>query len=367
MKTAPFLAAGALFGIACGLVGTAAEAKVRVVPYAKAGGWSVRAVYLANGSFDHCSANAKYQSGTRVSIIVYRSGNWRLWFAHNAWPDRGGATFPATVRVDNRVVLNRNGRYKGRNAYIDLGREISRVKALMRGRSMAIATPAGTSRFSLRGTNRATRSLAGCWKTHYKRPATPSTGGAFGSANNNSANNNSAGAFGGGTVARRRSANELSRANTLEIATRYLSKAAQPYSILPREKAPLKHFPVNWKLQNGSIGGMRVFKNTTVGVDKLLSSLLSDQAKNCKGRNASQREPQTTIKGRQVARARGVCETSTGKVLNIQYKVAQLGRSMVMLIMEIQSAKGRRPIGGLNSRRPAPSPRPGRQPGPNEL
>ena len=64
---------------------------------------------------------------------------------------------------------------------------------------------------------------------------------------------------------------------------------------------------------------------------------------------------------RQVAtRGRGVCETSKGKVLNIQYKVAQLGRRMVMLIMEIQSAKGPRPIGGLNSRRPAPSPRPGR-------
>ncbi|MFY0614737.1 MAG: hypothetical protein JXQ99_24625 [Hyphomicrobiaceae bacterium] len=363
MKTAPFLAAGALSAILVVVAGTAAEAKVRVVPYAKAGNWNVRAVYLSSGSFDHCSANAKYQSGTRVSIIVYRSGNWRLWFAHSKWPDRGRATFPATVQVDNRVVLNRSGRYKGRNAYIDLGREISRVKALMRGRSMAIVTPSGTSRFSLRGTNRATRSLAGCWKAHYKRPAAPATGGAFGSANKNS------GAFGGGTVARRK-ANELSRANTLEIATRYLSKAAQPYSIFPRDKAPLKHFPVNWKLESGLIGGMRVFKNTSVGVDKLLSSLLSDQAKHCKGRNASQREPQTQIRGRNIAKARGVCETSNGNVLNINYKVAQLGRRMVMMIMEIKSVKGRRPIGGLNSRRSAPStptPLPGRQPGPNEL
>ena len=160
MKMAPFLVAGAVLGMTTGLIASGAEAKVRVVPYSKAGNWNVRAVYSARGRFDHCSANARYQSGTRVSIIVYRSGNWRLWFAHNNWPDRGKAAFPATVRVDDQVVLSQNGRYKGRNAYIDLGREIQRVKALMRGRSMAISTPAGTSRFSLRGTNKATRLVA---------------------------------------------------------------------------------------------------------------------------------------------------------------------------------------------------------------
>ncbi len=357
MKTAPFLVAVMALALSTGFVATAADAKVRVIPYSKAGSWKVRAVISSNGRFDHCSANARYQSGTRVSIIVYRSGNWRLWFAHNNWPDRGRTTFPATVRVDGRVVLSQKGRYKGRNAYIDLGREIERVKALMRGRSMAISTPAGTSRFSLRGTNRATRQVAGCWKRYYKRTAP--AGGAFAGTNSNSG-----GAFGGNKVVRKRLKNELSRANTLEIATRYLSKAGQAYSILPREKSVLKHFPVNWKFQDGSIGGMRVFRNTSAPVDRLLGTLLSDQAKHCKGRNASQREPQTTVSGRNIARARGVCETSKGRVLNISYKVAQLGRRMVMMVMEIKSA-GNQPAGRVDRSRAGPSK--GRTPGANEL
>ncbi len=357
MKMAPFLVAGAVLGMITGLIATGAEAKVRVVPYSKAGNWNVRAVYSASGRFDHCSANARYQSGTRVSIIVYRSGNWRLWFAHNNWPDRGKAKFPATVRVDNQVVLSQNGRYRGRNAYIDLGREIQRVKALMRGRLMAISTPAGTSRFSLRGTNKATRLVAGCWKANYQR-SVPS-GGAFAGTNKKSG-----GAFGAGNVDRRSRRNELSRANTLEIATRYLSKSGQAYSILPRKNAPLKFFPVNWKFHDGSIGGMRVFNNTTTPVDRLLGTLLSDQAKHCKGRNASQRKPLATVRGRKIARARGVCETAKGKVLNISYKVAQLGRRMVMMVMEIKSA-GRRPVSGLGGNKAKPGN--GRTPAPNEL
>ena len=158
--------------------------------------------------------------------------------------------------------------------------------------------------------------------------------------------------------------NELSRASTLEIATRYLSTAGQAYSILPREKSLLKHFPVNWKYQDGSIGGMRVFRNTSAPVDRLLGTLLSDQAKHCKGRNASQREPQTKVRGRNIARARGVCETSKGTVLNISYKVAQLGRQMVMMVMEIKSA-GRKPVGRVDRSKAGPGK--GRPPGPNEL
>ena len=365
MRTAPFLVASA-FGLVSVIIASApAQSKVRVVPYSKVGNWSIRAVYGSKGPFDHCSANARYQSGTRVSIIVYRSSNWRLWFAHNDWPDRGRAKFPATVQVDGRTVLSRAGNYKGRNAYIDLGRDVSRVKALMRGRSMAIITPAGTSRFSLTGTRRATIQVARCWKAHYR--AVPSTGGAFGSANNN---NNSGGAFGSAAPAKP-SANELSRANTLEIATSYLSKASQPYSILPVGKSPLKHFPVNWKLQDGSIGGMRVFKNTSAPVSRLLGTLLSDQAKNCKGRNASTREPLKNVRGRNMARARGVCELSSGKIVNIDYKVAELGRRLIMVVMEMSSG-GKAPVRQPGSANVSPnggalSDQEIHVPGPNEL
>ncbi len=358
-------------------VTTPAAAKVRVVPYAKEGVWQVRAVFSQSGPFDHCSANAKYKSGTRVSIIAYRSGNWRLWFSHPSWPDRGSTTFPASLQVDGRTVLNRTGNFKGRNAYIDLGRDINKVKALMRGRQMAVVSPSGTSRFSLNGTFRATVSVAGCWKANYRTPASP--GGAFGSANNSGGG----GAFGGGATAgsggtagtgafggnitRPAPSNQLPRANTLELATQYLAKANQPYAILPADKNTLKQFPVNWKYSRGGIGGMRVVGNTNVPVDKFLSVLLADQAKYCTGRNASQREAVRAIQGRQMIRAKGVCETSKGLVLDITYKVAEIGQRMVMMVMEVTSKSA----SGKPSAGPAPGPAPGsggiRVPGPQEL
>jgi hypothetical protein len=229
---------------------------------------------------------------------------------------------------------------------------------------MAISTPSGTSSFSLTGTNQATQALARCWTASNQQP----TSGAFGSAGNSA----TGGAFGSQT--RNSKPNELPRANTLELATRYLGKGKQSYSILPPEKAPLKHFPVNWKLQDGSIGGMRVFKDTDVAVGKLLETLLSDQAKNCKGRNASQREPERQIKGRNLVRASGVCQTAKGNIVNLTYKIAEIGRRMVMVVMEIRS--GDQTVRPSTNKAPdlnstAPSSKSNdeeiRLPGPNEL
>lgn len=340
MKLARILVIGAAATAAQCAIPAIATAEVKVVPYTKSGNWNVRAVFSANGAFNHCSGTAQYQSGTRVSIIVYANTNWRLWFAHSSWPSRPRSTFASTVRVDGRVVLNRQGVFTGRNAYVDLGRDVSRVRALMRGQSMAISTPAGTSRFKLTGTNRATQAIARCWKANNLRTH-PNSGGAFGG---NAVSGGASGAFGGGTTARRSGSNQLPRGATMEIATEYLSKAPQSYSILPKDKSPLKHFPVNWKMQDGSIGGMRVFSNTSASVDKLLGVLLSDQAKNCKGRNATEREPSKLVRDRRIARARGVCETSTGSVLNVSYKVAELGRRMIMIVMEVKTTAG-----GVNS------------------
>ena len=339
MRAAGLLLSGLVLCSATALVPSSSVAKVRVVPYSKAGPWQVRAVFRQNGPFDHCSANATYKSGTRVSIIVYASGNWRLWFAHDKWPDRGRQSFSTTLRVDGRTVLSSTGRFKNRNAYVDLGRDVKRVRALMRGRTMSVSTPAGTSSFSLKGTYRATRDVARCWTANYKRPSPG--GGAFGSANSGGGGafgGGSGGAFGGAATAGR--ASVMSRAETLELATRYLGKSKQPYSILPSNKNPLKHFPVNWRYHSGTVGGMKVYRNTRASVDRVLSVLLSDQAKSCGGRNASQKGEPSTIRGRKIARARGVCETKSGSVLNITYRVAELGRGMMMMIMEVKTKKG---------------------------
>lgn len=78
-------------------------------------------------------------------------------------------------------------------------------------------------------------------------------------------------------------------------------------------------------MQDGQIGGMRVFQNCAADVETLLGTLLSDQAKLCQGRNASEREASKVINSRRMARARGECAGNDGIVLNVTYTVAELG------------------------------------------
>ena len=98
-------------------------------------------------------------------------------------------------------------------------------------------------------------------------------------------------------------------------------------------------------------------------------ALLADQAKHCSGRNASQREPQRQINGRNFAKARGVCKSNNGKVLNLTYKVLELGQRMVMIVMEIGSAGGAKSVQSIPNKA-APNAGTGntiRVPGPNQL
>ena len=342
---------------------SAASAKLRVVPFTKAGNWNVQAIYDgAKNRFSHCSASATYRSGTKVGLIAYSSGEWKLQFYKRDWPRRPVRTFPAQLLVDGRSVLQGSGSYRGRSAFIGLGRSITRIKALMRGRVMSIRTPNGTSSFRLDGTFRASVQLARCWKAHNRPPA---TGGAF--ASNQGAFGGGAskqgGAFGGGGAPAPRAA-LLPRGRTLELATAYLSSFKRPYSFLTRDKNILKHFPVNWKFQNGVIGGMKVYQNTGTGAEAMLQRLLAQQVARCKGRSATDREKVLRLKsGRKVHRARAICEASTNSIITAHYRVMRLRDRMLMVVMHVG-------VKGASGRSNSPLPPGGgedRLPGPNEL
>lgn len=341
-----------------------AAQKVRVVNFAKSGNWNVQAIYdRARQVFSHCSASATYRSGTKVSLIAYAGGDWKLQFYKRDWPKRPVTKFPARLVVDGKVVLRGAGNFRGRSAFIALGRSSKRVIALMRGRVMSIRTPSGTSSFRLDGTFRATVQLARCWKVHTNRP--PSSGafasnqGAFGSAPQQG------GAF--GATPRSSRGAVLPRGRTLELATAYLSKSKRPYSFLTRDKNVLKHFPVNWKFENGVIGGMKVYRNSGTGAEAVLQRMLAQQAANCKGRSATDRESVLRLKnGRRVYRARGVCEAKASSIIDIRYRVMELNAGMVMVVMHmglkgVDSDRSGTPLsgGGRTEQR--------RLPGPNDL
>ena len=344
--------------------GAHAQGRAKVVNFAKSGNWRVNAVYSKKGSFNHCSAAATYRSGTRVAFIAYASGLWRLQFYKKDWPQRSNEKFPASLVVDKRTVLRGDGFFRGRSAFIDLGRSTKRVIALMRGKVMMIRTPSGTSSFRLDGTFNAATQVARCWKAKNRTTADGAfanrNGGAFGGRNSGGAfggqsgRGAQSGAFGNSSRSKSRI---LPRGQTLDLATSYLSGINRPYSILPKHKNVLKHFPVNWKFNNGLVGGMKVYIDSRTPPRSVLKRLVGQQAANCKGRSATEQEKPLRLKsGRIVQRARGVCDLNNGSVLNVRYRVSRLKRNLLMVIMLVGAKKqfGGDAAGG-NNRQPAPN------------
>ncbi|MEL6299893.1 MAG: hypothetical protein AAFQ45_15115 [Pseudomonadota bacterium] len=321
----------------------AAEAKVKSTRYAKAGNWTINSVIGSNGAFNHCSARAVYRSGMEVFLIAYNSGAWSIQFYRKDWPNRKDTKFPATLLVDGREIMRTQGRFRGRSAFLDLGRSARNRRAIMRGNIMTVRSASGESRYKLTGTNRAAGVVARCLQRYQGTIVANRNEGAFGGGARQGNPGGNEGAFGGGNTnkaAPRRNPAIVSRAQTLEFAARYLSKAKMRYEILQKEKNVFRYFPVNWRYADGRIGGMLVMQTRKLNAETGLTSLLRDQAKWCKGRSATDRRPLTGQPGRRLARARGICEAN-GRVTEVEYSVAELGNNRIMLIAE-----------GLNASRP---------------
>ncbi len=308
-----------------------ARSKANIKRFSKSGSWIIHVVYSDTGSFSHCTASARYRSGTRVAFTAFESGLWLLQFYKSDWPRRVRTKFPARLKVDGRTVLRGNGFFRGRSAFINLGRSADRVTALMRGRVMTIRTPSGSSSFRLDGTFKAAGQVARCWNAKRNTNADAFAGnnqGAFGRAPR------SGGAFGGSGSSTGTGAKVLSRGKTLDIAIRYLSWANRPYTILPSGENVLKQFPVNWKYTNGLIGGMKAYTGTGVTPQSALQRLLAQQAADCNGRSTIERQQPLTLKsGRVVKRARGICTLQSGNMLSMHYRATKLTSDTLAVIV----------------------------------
>lgn len=400
-------------------VGGAQADNLRTEKFSRAGSWNISALY-DGARFISCYANVRYRSGISVTILAYTSGTWKLQFYKESWQKRPVSKFRVQLDVDGNTIIDDMGEYRGRSVFVTLGQSASNVRAIMRGRIMTIRSESGSSSFRLTGTNRASRAVARCWTEHKERqrygnngafnapplqkrnPANsndgafgnqgsrapnnsaPNNDGAFGKQgnsaptndgafgrqpiNNNNSGNSNDGAFGNQSTynSKRapnisRATNVLSRASTMDYATRYLTRMARGYQILPASQNVFRHFPVNWKYNNGRVGAMMVLNAANPDVEKGIRILLGDQAKNCTGRSATRVLATTGAPGRRIARASGVCE-SAKSVISLQYIAVELKGARMALIVEAssRSASQARPQPSnppVQRSRPQPRPR----------
>ncbi|MEO0729093.1 MAG: hypothetical protein AAFY64_01775 [Pseudomonadota bacterium] len=351
----------------------AAAQSMKTYKFGSAGNWRVQAITDNRGRFNHCSARVRYRSGMEVYLLAYRNGVWSIQFYRKDWPKREVSKFPVTLKIDGRTMMQTEGKFRGRSAFIQLGTSASRVRAIMRGKVMAVVSPSGTSRFRLTGTFRAAKMVARCWDKYREVSTARRNDGAFGSSGNSQGafgvapkpRPRSDGAFGGGTERREgRRAQErpksgraqLGRDKTIGLARRYLRASRRSYEILSGDENIFKNFPVNWRYENGQIGGMMVLQRSRFDADSGLQSLIRDQRKWCKGENEFQRKPTQGETGRRLAHTRGICRAPGQKTVVYDYSVAELSNRRIMMILEAVStgrkSEARTTEGNYRSERP---------------
>lgn len=312
----------------CGLALASLPATAaRTVTFANYGAWHVYASFDDANQFSFCAAMGTYKSGTRFSIIYYRKqAQWALQFYHSGWPDRTGNT-PAVLSVDGRELLRSSARFFKQSVFVDLGPSIDRVKLLMKGNNLSVATSSGSSSFSLRGSSGATIRVAQCLKKHMATGI--ASGGAFGSGPAPSASSTQPGSGAFGTPGTQpvkpqpnpaSKAQMLSRAETLDHALSYLNQNKLSYKLLPANASYFKNFPVNWSYGPKSYGGMMIIRNPAKSGADQLGGLLGDQARLCSEKSATARKPVQEDGKSRVHRATGAC-LSEGQQFALHYTV----------------------------------------------
>ena len=281
------------------------------------------------------------------SFTTAKRATWSLQFYHSAWPKRSGKT-PVLLRVDNRDILRTRARFLKRSVFVELGPSVDRVKALMRGRRLTVVTGSGRSAFSLKGSSGATVRVARCVKAYYRSGTGAFAGnnsGAFGSAPSQSS-----GAF--ATPSSKSKSRKLGRAQTLEIALKYLNGNKLNYKILPASANYFKNFPVNWSYGPKSYGGMMVIRNSSKTGTQQLGGLLGDQARLCTDKSAVERKPIQRMKKTTIHRASGACSTN-GQVYALRYLVIESNSAptVIMIVEMIHSSDSKKSPGVSGKRK----------------
>ncbi|MEZ5843005.1 MAG: hypothetical protein R3D27_04645 [Hyphomicrobiaceae bacterium] len=332
------------------LAGTApaiAADDVRTVAFARSGNWTISGVHDAKG-FNHCAARVGYKNGIKVGLLGYFNGNWTLQFYRDDWAERPETPFDVRVDVDGRTVLTGKGKWSGRSAFVYLGASSERLAALMNGTLMTVVTGSGSTQFRLDGSAAAVKVASRCRSQQMAanpRSETPSTAsnGAFGAP---PASKPTPSAF--APPAATPKPEKLSRADTISFANAYLGRRGLKADLIAETENVMKHFPVNWRMPNGIVGGAMVLRGTPLTPAAAADRLIAEQGELCKGTVAAKNRSKAALPdGASVELASAQC-TAPGESYSIVFQVTSPQAGLLVVIAELSTRKTR-PIAGASA------------------
>lgn len=186
----------AAFTAAAGIALGASAASSAEIAKLRIGNWQGGAFSNdQNGTFSHCAASARYNSGITLVFSISNNRVWSMGFSSSTWNLNRGSSYPVRYWVDDGEVLNGTALAKtDKLAQVFLPANSSLFGAFRYGKVLRVATAEKTLVFRLTDTSELLNALLQCSRDYGNYRA--GGGNPFGSGNSGG----SANPFGGGSA-----------------------------------------------------------------------------------------------------------------------------------------------------------------------
>jgi hypothetical protein len=220
-------------------------------------------------AFDHCAANARYNSGIFMGFIIDRNFNWSMRFSHPAWRLEPGQSFNIAFTVDDMSPLSATAVALTSNIVdVRLADNLELFTRFRHGRLLRVAAANQVFDFSLRGTSQLLPILLNCAQN--KGAVMRMASNPFAPKFNNSIT----------TV----DDQAKEKAEAIAFAANLLSSAGiQKFTLLSPTDYPQIKGEARW-IAGPTFGSVDILAKTTAEQLKGLSAfLIGSDAKSCKG------------------------------------------------------------------------------------
>ncbi len=312
--------------------------------YGKTNGWTV----FYNVQKQSCTAIGRQDKrGTSLGFAwFFRTGYWSVGLFNNRWTLRKGSKIPASVYIDNKLLVRRDMRVVSPKLVLltiakKRGNEsIVAFRNFQNGRTVQFNWAGGnSSRASLYGTKSALAMMARCAGKMAKliRNRAPNAGQPSGLVSSNRTGNKAS-----WTVNRTQALGTFRKLMATMPKLQYQIRPSQP----GREKT------INFTLRSGRVGKFFAFAGKTATADKAMASVISVRQKNCPGELATVTKRLPSTDGSVIRRVKMLCKlgaqnTQTTTTLVIR---KPSGLLMVLSISGRNAAPGTTGVGSTGKK-----------------
>lgn len=231
------------------------------------------------GQFSHCAISTPYQSGITLVFTIDSKLNWSMAFYNNVWQLNQGASYQLSYSVDNDAAIQATGlAFDPHGVSVDLPDSGPLFEQFRYGNQLRLEAAGGTFFFNLIGTSKALSAILACSNK-------------WASARNGS---QASDPFSIPPSQQSVSTHKSDPAEAVAFVSNLLSVGGVTgFAIAtPQDAAKiLPGYDAVWTVQ-GTIGGVIVAPDEPGrDVDKVFMNLSSEDAKACKGKFASLRQP----------------------------------------------------------------------------